>query len=135
MTFLVDTNVLSEILKREPDPRVADWFSKLDRVTLSVITLEELIFGLRRRSLLKKEAWLRQMLADKGDILPVSDAAAHWCGDQRARLAKVGRIVTQADALIASCAWEHGLVLATRNTKDFDEFGIALINPFEVEPR
>ncbi|MEI8095842.1 MAG: PIN domain-containing protein [Spirochaetales bacterium] len=95
-----------------------------------MISLEELVFGLRRRALLKKEAWLRQMLADKGDILPVTDSSAHWSGERRAQLEAQGRTVHQADALIAACAWEHGLVLATRNTIDFEAFGIALINPF-----
>ncbi len=130
MTYLVDTNVVSEVMKKEPDSRVIQWFSQLEQVTLSVVSLEELVFGLRRKSLYKKEAWLRQMLADKGNILPVSDSAAHWSGDKRAQLEATGRTVHQADALIAACAWEHGLVLATRNTTDFEGFGIALINPF-----
>ena len=96
-----------------------------------MITLEELVFGLRRRSLLKKEAWLRQLLADKADMLVVSDSAARWSGEKRTVLEASGRLVLQADALIAGCAWEHGLVLATRNVKDFQGFGIPLVNPFE----
>lgn len=74
--------------------------------------------------------WLRQMLADKADILPVSVAAAHWSGEKRAALESTGRKATQADALIAACAWEHGLILATRNVDDFRGCGIPLLNPF-----
>jgi len=131
MTYLVDTNVVSEVMRNDPDPRVVRWFSALEIVTLSAVSLEELVFGLRRRSLLRKEAWLRQMLADKGNILPVSDTSARWAGERRALAESEGRIVTQADALIAACAWEHGLILATRNSKDFTGFGIALVNPFD----
>ncbi len=131
MNYLFDTNVLSEVMKKNPDPKVAQWFISSNRVTVSAITLEELVFGLRRRSLLQKEAWLRQMLADKGDILPVSTAAAQWSGEKRSLLESAGRRVTQADSLIAACAWEQGLILATRNVKDFQGFGIPLLNPFE----
>ena len=132
MRYLLDTNVLSEIMRKLPDGRVLRWFGSLDRVLISVVSLEELVFGLRRRSLLKKEAWLRQMLADKGSLLPVTVLAMLWCVEKRAELEASGRIVTQADALIAACAWEEGLILATRNVKDFAGFGIPLLNPFEA---
>lgn len=118
-------------MRRAPEPRVLRWFASLDSFSVSVVTLEELVFGLRRRNLLAKEAWLRRMLADKAEVLPVSVAAAHWSGERRAALEAGGRTVTQADALIAACAWEHGLVLATRNTDDFRGFGVPLVNPFE----
>jgi predicted nucleic acid-binding protein len=71
------------------------------------------------------------MLADKGIILPVSADTAIWSGEKRALLESAGRIITQADSLIAACAWENGLILATRNVKDFQGFGIPLLNPFE----
>lgn len=131
MTYLLDTNVLSEVMKRSPDPVVARWFSSIGEFTISVVTLEELVYGLRRRSLLAKEAWLRRMLADKADIVPVTAAAAQWSGERRAMLESAGRTVTQADALIAACAWELGLILATRNVENFRGFGVPLFNPFE----
>lgn len=131
MRYLLDTNVLSEVMKKSPDPKVVRWLTSLDRIAVCAITLEELVFGLRRRALLRKEAWLRQMLKDKGDILPVSDKTAQWSGEKRSFLESDGRTVTQADSLIAACAWENGLILATRNVKDFQGFGIPLLNPFE----
>ncbi len=131
MNYLIDTNVISEIMKRSPEPRVVAWFRALDTVATSVICLEELIFGLRRRSLYRKEAWLRSLLADRGVVFPVTDRASYWSGEKRALLELGGQAATQADALIAACAWEQARVLATRNTKDFEGFGIALFNPFE----
>ena len=56
MPYLLDSNVVSEVMKNELHPGVVAWFSRLPRMKLSVITLEEQVFGLRRRSLLKKEA-------------------------------------------------------------------------------
>jgi len=131
MNYLLDTNIISEIMKKAPDARVFDWVGRLDRIFLSVISYEELIYGLRRRNLLQKEAWLRQMLADQGQLLAVSENAAQWCGEKRATLEAAGRTVTQADALIAACARDHGMILATRNTRDFQGFGIPVINPFD----
>ncbi len=133
MTYLLDTNVVSEVMRRSPNPGVAEWFSSLDAFSVSVVTLEELIDGLRRRNMLAKEAWLRRMLVDKADIMPVTVAAAHWSGEKRAMLESAGRTVTQADALIAACAWELGLVLATRNVEDFRDFGVPLLDPFSLE--
>ena len=131
MNYLLDTNVVSEVMKKMPNARVLAWFARLETIALSTIALEELVFGLRRRALLRKEAWLRQLLDDKGLVLPVSEAAAIWSGERRALLEAEGKNVDQADALIAACAWEHGLILATRSVKDFTGFGIALLNPFE----
>lgn len=130
MTYLLDTNVISEVMRRDPNPHVFSWFSTLSSIRTSVICLEELVYGLRRRSLYAKEAWLRRLLADRGRVYPVSDNASHWSGERRATAELQGIKVHQADALIAACAWEHGLVLATRNTKDFESLGIALFNPF-----
>jgi predicted nucleic acid-binding protein len=90
VTCLLDTNEVSEVLRRSPNTDVAD----------------------------------------KADIVPVTVAAAHWSGEKRAMLASAGRTVTQADALIAACAWELGLVLATRNVEDFRGFGVPLLDPF-----
>lgn len=131
MTYLLDTNILSEIMRKAPDPKVLAWFLTLETVTISAITEEELVFGLRHRGLYHKEAWLRQLLAAQGQTLPVTSTAAHWSGEKRAQLQLDGRTVPMADALIAACAWEHNLILATRNTKDFQGFGLALFNPFE----
>ena len=131
MTYLVDTNIISEVMRKKPNPLVDTWFRAQPHIVTSAVCLEELIFGLRRRSAFAREAWLRNVLADVGIVHPVTDSAAQWAGSQRARLQAEGRVISQADALIAGCAWEHALVLATRNTRDFEGFGIPLFNPFD----
>ena len=125
------TNVLSEVMRRSPRPGVAAWFSALDEFSVSAVTLEELVYGLRRRNMLAKEAWLRRMLAEKADVVPVTVAASHGSAEKRAALESGGRTVTQADALVAACGWEIGRVLATRNVEDFRGFGVPLLDPFE----
>ena len=131
MTYLIDTNIISEVMRKKPDPQVDAWFRTQPQIATSAVCVEELVFGLRRRSAFAKESWLRKMLADVGVVHPVTDSAAQWAGSQRARMQREGRVVAQADALIGACAWEHALILATRNTKDFEGFGIPLFNPFD----
>ncbi len=130
--FLVDTCVLSEIMRPRPDPLVAAWFKNLESLSLSVITVEEIISGLRRKALYEKEAWFHRFCANFAQVVSVDIEMAIWTGEARGRLAAEGRTVHQADALIAASAWRHGLVLATRNVRDFEGFGIALLNPFEA---
>jgi predicted nucleic acid-binding protein len=128
--YLCDTNIVSEIMRREPDPAVLSWFRSQDSVALSAIVLEELVFGLRRKALYEKEAWLRRFVAKACVVHPVEAADAFWAAEKRGQLSAAGRTVHQADALIAAAAWRNGLVLATRNVRDFDGFGIALLDPF-----
>lgn len=129
-TYLCDMNIISEIMRKEPHPAVLAWFRSLDVVGLSAIVLEELVFGLRRKKLLEKEAWLRRFCAQACIVYPVEAEDAFWAGEKRGELAAEGTIIHQADALIAAAAWRNGLVLATRNIRDFEGFGIALIDPF-----
>ena len=128
---LVDTNVLSEIMRIRPDPQVQKWFRTLDSLHLSVITVEEILSGLRRKAMYEKEAWFHRFCAEFARILPVDHEMAVWTGEARSRLAAQGISAHQADAFIAATAWRHGLVLATRNIRDFDGYGIAVINPFQ----
>ena len=123
-------NVVSEIMRRSPDEKVLRWFSSLPGIGLSVITLEELVFGLRRKGLYEKEAWLRRFSASAARIFPVETEDVFWAGEKRGMLSAGGRHVHQADALIAAAAWRSGFVLATRNIRDFEGFGIALLNPW-----
>jgi len=131
-TILCDTNVISEIMKKVPNSAVSRWFSELTCVGLSAITVEELCFGLRRKALFEKEAWLRRFTAAAAHVYPVATEDAFWAGERRGFLSAKGRQIHQADALIAAAAWRNGLVLATRNVRDFEDFGIALFNPWET---
>lgn len=130
--ILCDTNVISEIMRKTPDPAVLRWFSGLSGVGLSAITIEELCYGLRRKALFEKEAWLRRFSAAAARVYPVEAEDAFWAGEKRGSFSLKGRQIHQADALIAAAAWRNGLVLATRNVRDFEDFGIALLNPWEA---
>ena len=92
--------------------------------------ISEIISTLRRKQFLEKEAWFRRFINQALTVLPIDAEMAIWTGEQRGQLAARGIIVHQADAFIAATAWRHGLVLATRHTRDFEPFGIALFNPF-----
>ena len=133
MQYLVDTNIISEIMKKTPDNHVYEWFSRLEEIYFSVITIEETYFGLSRKNLIHKLAWFQQFAADKTIILKITDRISRWSGEKRGELAATGKIVNMADSLIAATAHDHGLILATRNAKDFQHFGIAVLNPFSPD--
>ena len=141
MSYLLDTNVVSEWVKPEPTRSVVRWLAEVDEdeVFLSVISIAELRRGIellvagRRRQRLEK--WLSEDLADRfhGRILPIDILVADAWGRITARAARAGRTVGSMDALVAATAEVHGLALATRNTKDFDHLGVSLFNPWAGE--
>ena len=133
MQYLVDTNIISEIMKKQPDKCVSEWFSRQEELFFSVITVEEIYFGLSRKNLVQKLTWFGQFSADKATVLEITDNISRWSGEKRGEMAAAGKIVTMADSLIAATAHDHGLILATRNIKDFQHFGIAVINPFSID--
>jgi predicted nucleic acid-binding protein len=135
VSYLVDTNVVAELARREPDPRVVAWFREVPDAALhlSVLTLGELRKGVeslaevRRRERLR--VWLENDLAEWfGErLLPVSAAVAdHW----GRILAKAARPMPAIDSLIAATAIHHGLRMVTRNEKDFGFPGLEVINPW-----
>ncbi len=139
MSFLLDTNVVSEWVKPQPDPRVADWLVRADEesVFLSVITFGEIRQGIellapgRRRDQLS--AWLQDELPSRfgGRILPLDREIAEAWGVVMARGRKAGASLSTMDAFIAATAAVHGLALVTRDVRDFAAVGIALVNPWE----
>ncbi|HKA36964.1 MAG TPA: type II toxin-antitoxin system VapC family toxin [Thermoanaerobaculia bacterium] len=135
MSYLIDTNVLSELRKgARCDARVARWFGGLpsDDIYLSVLAVGEIRRGVERirqrdsRSARVLEAWLRSLLVEHSDrILPIDQAIA----DEWGRL-NVPDPIPVIDGLMAATARVHGLTLATRNTKDIKRTGVAWIDPF-----
>jgi predicted nucleic acid-binding protein len=135
LSYLVDTNVLSELRRREPDARVVHWMSARPATTLylSVLTLGELRKGIeglaqgeRKRRLLD---WLEVDLPDYfgGRVLPVDTAVA----DRWGRLqALAGRPLGAIDSLLAATALCHGLTLVTRNLKDFRHPDLSVLDPW-----
>jgi predicted nucleic acid-binding protein len=138
MTFLLDTNVVSEWVKPRPNPGVAQWLDDIDedRVFLSVITLAELRHGIdrlpegtRRRRL---DAWLRHdlPLRFEGRLLLVDRPIADRWGEVVARRTAAGRPIGVMDAFMAATAIVHEITLVTRNTADFKSTVEHIVNPW-----
>lgn len=139
MTYLVDTNVISEGMRRSPDPDVAGWLDTVDEsiTYLSVITLGEIRRGIeklpfsRRRDHL--EAWLSDGLVQRfsgSRLLSVDDQVADEWGRTLARCEAAGRPVDPVDCQIAATALCHDLTVVTRNVKDFEPTGVDVVNPW-----
>lgn len=123
------------MLRHSPDRHVEQFLRRADMMTISVITLHELAFGIerlppgRRRDDLQSRAdKLTQTFAD--EALPVKRAQALLAATLRTEAAARGRTLHLADAFIAATAMTGGLTLATRNTQDFGGVGVELIDPF-----
>lgn len=135
MTYLLDTNVLSETRKRQPATGVANWIAATppDRLHVSVLTLGEIEQGIARvrgrgdRSQASAlEHWLQDVETGFEDrVLPITlRVAAAWGRQQHARPLPV------IDALIAATAQVHGMTVVTRNVKDFELARVQVLNPF-----
>ena len=135
--YLLDTNVISEIMTTEPNQRVIDFLAQIKESYLSVITLHELHYGLqllpegqRRNKIVNK---LQSLLTHYNDyIIPVNQAIALQAAVLRADAKQEGRIVHLADALIASTAKVNNWIVATRNTNDFIDSGVEIIDPWTL---
>lgn len=135
MSYLVDTNVLSELRRRQPDAQVVQWFSARPAGTLylSVLTLGEIRKGVEALSDQRRKLplldWLETDLPAffEGRILPVDRAVAELWGRMQAQ---AGRPLPAIDSLLAATAQHHGLMLVTRNVRDMEGLGASLVNPW-----
>jgi len=139
--YLLDTCVISELAKPEPDPGVVQWLSDADEtgLYLSVLTLGELEKGIaklpssvRRR---KIETWVREDLAERfrGRLLPVDEKVAERWGMLSGESESRGQPLPVIDALVAATGLVHGLTVATRNTGDLERCGARCFNPWKDE--
>lgn len=135
MTYLLDTNVLSELRKPLPDPRVRNWFDQVsgEQLYLSVLVIGEIRSGverLRRRDLAQAarfDQWLTGLQSRFSQrILPISREIADRWGQLN-----VPDPLPIVDGLLAATALIHALTMVTRNTRDFVRTGVAVLNPFE----
>lgn len=136
--ILLDTNVVSELMRAEPAGAVLAWFGAQDAAALFLSAISEaelragvavLPAGRRRETLLAAvDAVTEQDFA--GRLLPFDSAAARAYADVHARRRAAGRPIAEADCQIAAIAAARGLAVATRNTGDFQGCGIAVIDPW-----
>lgn len=136
--IVADTNVVSELMRREPDVRVAEWWSQhAPDLYLTSMTASELLFGAERmppsRRKTDLEATITSILATAetaGRILPFDTEAARHAAHLRAVRERKGRTVGPEDTIIAAVCLAHGYRLATRNTRHFDDLELDLIDPW-----
>ncbi len=137
--ILLDTNVVSELMRRVPAKVVESWFDGQEPTQLFVysVSVAEILFGLRtmpeghRRDAMNArfEGFLGS--AFQHSILDFDGAAARAYGDIRGARKEMGRPMSNFDAQIAAIARVHRFAVATRNVRDFEDMGLELINPFE----
>lgn len=137
--IVLDTNVVSELMRPAPDTAVVTWLGRQARGSLvtTAITVAEIRLGLARLPDGRRAAELRQ-LADEvlgafpGQVLPFDAAAATLYGDIAAARERGGRPVDALDARIAAICRTHSAPLATRNTRDFVGTGVELLDPWRA---
>src|ERR1039458_8255040 len=137
--FLLDTNTISELIRPRPDPKVVAWFEKTDEnlFYLSVLTLGEIRKGVsalidaKRRVAI--EAWLEKDLHNRfeGRILPINEAIADRWGALAGQALLKKKLIPVIDGLLAATAIHHNLTFVTRNTKDVEDTGVNLFNPWQ----
>jgi predicted nucleic acid-binding protein len=138
VSFLLDTNVVSEWVKPRPNAAVVAWTAEADedRVFLSVVTLAELRHGIERLAPGKRrrrlDEWLREELPLRfeGRVLALDAVIASLWGKLVARSEAAGHPINAMDAFIAATAEAHALTLVTRNTADFAGSVSAMVNPW-----
>lgn len=137
--IILDTNVVSEMMRVTPAPVVVTWLNDQDAslLFLTAVTVGEVRYGLRILPQGKRQRFLEEgfekILAEAftGRILAFDEAAAHRYGEVMGRRKEIGRPLDILDGQIASIAWSNGCSIATRNVEDFIECGVEIINPFD----
>ena len=138
MNYLLDTCLVSELIKKRPEPRVVDWIRHQpeDRLYLSVLTLGELQKGIAKLEDTKRaeklQEWLDEDLLERfsGRLLGVTPSVARVWGRMQGKAEKAGRSLPVVDSLIAATAFELGAAVVTRNVDDLVRTGIEVVNPW-----
>ena len=139
MSFLIDTNVASEAMRRHPSAEVVAWTDSQPAQALhfSVGTIAEIDFGLARLEAgfrkVRFEEWRNELVwRFQSGILPVDLAISSVWGAVQARAVAVGRTMPLMDSLLAATAEVHELTIVTRNVKDFEVWGGPVFNPWSA---
>lgn len=127
MKYLLDTNVLSEAVKADPNRKVMAMLERhQDEIATAAPVWHELLFGCLRLPVSRKremiEAYLEDVVLRNMDILPYDERSAEWHAQQRAKLSMQGKVPSFVDGQIAAIAWVNDMILVTRNTHDFKSF-------------
>lgn len=139
MRYLLDTNVISELIAKHPNERVIQWLDQLDpaSIYLSVITIGELRKGIEKLPASRRKDTLRTWLTDellvrfRDRILVLDvDVMLTW-GELVGRPERSGRPLAAIDSLIAALALAHSCSLVTRNEADFKDTGLKVTNPWK----
>ena len=139
MNYLLDTCVLSELIKPIPNQNVIDWISGINErcLFISVLTIGEIHKGIAKLPESRKKEdlhrWVKSELKERfnNKILNIDVRVATTWGKVQATSEHAGQPLPSIDGLIACTAIVHDLTVATRNTKDMKASGVALINPWE----
>ena len=139
--ILLDTNIISEVMRRQPAPAVIAWLDvqAAEALWISSITLFELRFGLANLIDGRRKIWLEEQLQElvQGELgnrvavfdVRAADRAAALAAERKAS----GRPVDIRDTFIAGVALANGAVLATRNTRHFDDLAVPVVNPWDFQ--
>lgn len=136
--IILDTNVLSEIIKLDPEPSVDRWLSlqESSEIFVTAITQTEMLAGVERLPAGKRRSGLyagtERMFAERfdGHNLAFDQEAAPWYAKITAARRRLGRPISEADAMIAAIAKSRQAIVATRDTRGFEHCGIRIVNPW-----
>ena len=137
--ILLDTNVISEVLRPVPEPSVLDWLGNQPRASLftTTVTRGEILYGIRLLSDGKRRRGLwdaAKKIFDEDfadQLLSFDSDAADMYAEIAASRRAAGKPISQFDAMIVAMARSRGASLATRNVKDFEGCGVDVINPWK----
>lgn len=136
MSYLVDTNVFSELVKPKPNSNVVAWLrANESSLYVSTITIGEMRRGIERLPAGRRRTQLRSWLVAlcdcmKGRVLSFNTSTAHVWGQLKAKWDAAGIVIPSLDSQIAATAQRHELTVVTRNTADFARTGVKSVNPF-----
>ncbi|MDL1973913.1 MAG: type II toxin-antitoxin system VapC family toxin [Deltaproteobacteria bacterium] len=139
MKFLLDTCVISEIIRQKPSGKVIKWIKKEDESNLfiSVLTLGELHKGIEKLPASKRKEelhnWVENDLSERfwNKIIDIDIQIAMMWGKIQGMTERIGRPMPAIDSLIAATGITYHLTVVTRNTSDMKESGVALLNPWK----
>ncbi len=139
MNYLLDTCVISELVAKQPNPKIIEWIDSIEetRLYLSVITIGEIRKGIEKLPNSARKATLETWLNDhllvrfSGRIVPIEVGVMLRWGQLMGALEMTGKQMPAIDSLIAASVLNGGFSLVTRNEMDFREVGVPIVNPWK----